>query len=130
MATQPRLDDFKFVSGRLSLDLVATLGSRGCLDIERLKDESDLSRWLCTAGLLHRSTPVRPADLREARSLREAIHRAVAAGPQAPPDPGAVRLLNRWARKPSLAPQIAADGSAHWGPPQTVVASLSTIARD
>jgi predicted RNA-binding Zn ribbon-like protein len=122
--------DFKFHSGRPSLDLAATLGSRGFLNIERLRDETDLARWLCLAGLTGSSAQARPSDLRAALELREAIWRAVSADAQAPLPPAAVRVLNRWAGEPSLVPQISASRALSWQDPQALQDALSTIARD
>jgi predicted RNA-binding Zn ribbon-like protein len=124
------LDEFKFHSGRLSLDLVATLGSRGLLDIERLRDPTDLARWLRHAGLVGASIQARPSDLRDALRLREAINRAVTARDDARLPSGALRVLNHWAAEPCLAPQISADRQPRWKSPRTVHLALSTIARD
>jgi predicted RNA-binding Zn ribbon-like protein len=127
---QQNLDEFKFHSGRLSLDLVATLGSRGLLDIERLRDPTDLARWLRHAGLVGASIQARPSDLRDALRLREAINRAVTARDDARLPSGALRVLNHWAAGPCLAPQISADRQPRWKSPRTVHLALSTIARD
>lgn len=124
------LDEFKFHSGRLSLDLVATLGSRGILDIERLRDTRDLARWLRQAGLIGATARAQPADLRDALELREAINRAVSArhDPQLPR--AAVRVLNRWAAEPCLAPQISTARQPRWKEARTVHRALSTVAAD
>lgn len=122
-------DSLIFRSGRISLDLVATLGSRGILDIERLQDEATLAGWLRRAGLIGPGTSVRPSELQGAIELREAIFHGVSAKDL--PFPGtAVRLLNSWAARPSLAPQIHSSGTPGWQEPRTVECALSTIARD
>jgi predicted RNA-binding Zn ribbon-like protein len=124
------LEEFKFHSGRLSLDLVATLGSRGLLDIERLRVTTDLARWLQQAGLVGASAQARPSDLRDALTLREAINDALTARHDARLPRGALRVLNHWAAEPCLAPQISADRQPRWKSPRTVHLALSTIARD
>ena len=43
--------EFPFRSGRLCLDFAATLGSRGQLNLERLREPGDLERWLAKADL-------------------------------------------------------------------------------
>jgi len=127
---QRSLDEFKFHGGRLSLDLLATLGSRGLLNIERLRDTTDLARWLRQAGLIGASVRARPSELRDALVLREAISDAITArhGPQLPRS--ALRVLNHWAAQPCLAPQISPERQPRWKNPRTVRSALSTVARD
>lgn len=129
-ARQQRRDDFKFHSGRLSLDLVATLGSRGLLNVERIPDETALTRWLRQAGLIGSSTHARPSDLRMAVALREVIYRAVTTQGAVPLPSAAVEIINDYAAQPSLAPQISENRSTHWQEPRAVRQALSTIARD
>jgi predicted RNA-binding Zn ribbon-like protein len=94
--------EFPFRSGRLSLDFVATLGSRGQLNLERLREPGDLERWLAQAGLGAPGSASQ-ADLTAALRLREA----------------------------PLAPELydAGRGSA-WAPGGTVTQALSSVARD
>jgi|CXWL01.1.fsa_nt_gi predicted RNA-binding Zn ribbon-like protein len=105
-------DGFKFRSGRLALDLTATLAGR-------LRDEpkellptvADLGRWLVAAGLAVQDPHPTHEDLEQARELREALYRLAFGRSQG--REYAVRdreLLNRWAAQPPPAPQLGADG--------------------
>ncbi|WP_343235897.1 ABATE domain-containing protein, partial [Streptomyces sp. SID10815] len=74
---------FNFRSGRLCLDLVATVGERWRGNHERLREPADLARWYREAGLLDVPPAITPTGLDAARALREAVHRiarALAAG--------------------------------------------------
>jgi len=121
--------EFPFRSGRLCLDFVATLGSRGQLNLERLREPGDLGRWLALAGLGARG-PAGPADLAAAVSLREAIYGLVLLDPR---DrlPGAARVVNQMAALAPLVPELddAGRGSV-WAPGGTVAQALSSVARD
>jgi len=121
--------EFPFRSGRLCLDFVATLGSRGQLNLERLREPGDLERWLAQAGLGVRG-PVSPADLAAAVRLREAIYGLVLLDPGRHL-PGAARVINQMAAPAPLAPELddAGRGSA-WAPGGTVTQALSSVARD
>ena len=121
--------EFPFRSGRLCLDFVATLGSRGQLNLERLREPGDLERWLALAGLGARG-PAGPADLAAAVRLREAIYGLVLLDPR---DrlPGAARVVNQMAALAPLVPELddAGRGSV-WAPGGTVAQALSSVARD
>jgi predicted RNA-binding Zn ribbon-like protein len=123
---------FRFTSGRLCLAFCATVGERWRRNFERLRDPHDLARWVREAGLAGDELPVTQRVLGEARSLREAIYRSVRAGMDASPPAEADRdLLNRWARRPGLAPQLAANGTlSTWAGPSPIQACLSAVARD
>jgi predicted RNA-binding Zn ribbon-like protein len=121
--------EFPFRSGRLCLDFVATLGSRGQLNLERLRVPGDLERWLAQAGLGVRG-PVSPADLAAAVRLREAIYGLVLLGP-GDRRPGAARVVNQMAAPAPLAPELDDSGrGSAWAPGGTVTQALSSVARD
>jgi len=124
--------EFPFRSGRLCLDFVATLGSRGQLNLERLAEPGDLERWLAQAGLgaPGSASPVSPADLAAAVRLREAIYGLVLLDPGCR-RPDAARVVNQMAAPAPLAPELddAGRGSA-WAPGGTVTQALSSVARD
>ena len=121
--------EFPFRSGRLSLDFVATLGSRGQLNLERLREPGDLERWLAQAGLGAPGSASQ-ADLTAALRLREAIYGLVLLDPGCRL-PGAARVVNQMAAPAPLAPELydAGRGSA-WAPGGTVTQALSSVARD
>jgi predicted RNA-binding Zn ribbon-like protein len=124
--------EFPFRSGRLCLDFVATLGSRGQLNLERLRKPGDLERWLAQAGLgaPGSADQANQADLAAALRLREAIYGLVLLDPGRYL-PGAARVINQMAAPAPLAPELddAGRGSA-WAPGGTVTQALSSVARD
>jgi len=127
--------EFPFRSGRLCLDFVATLGSRGQLNLERLAEPGDLERWLAQAGLgapgsANQADQANQADLAAALRLREAIYGLVLLDPGRYL-PGAARVINQMAAPAPLAPELddAGRGSA-WAPGGTVTQALSSVARD
>jgi predicted RNA-binding Zn ribbon-like protein len=67
--------DFPLHHGRISLSFAGTLGDRGSVPFERLRQPADLSAWLVSAGLESSPIAVTPAALRRAIRLREAIAR-------------------------------------------------------
>jgi predicted RNA-binding Zn ribbon-like protein len=123
-----------FVGGRVSLDLVNTVGKRGTLDAERLPGPAELGDWLVLAGLAPTAPPVAAADLKRAHRLREAVHALTAASRTGgPPRERDVALVNETAAAADLAPRLTGgpEGFATaWQAPATVGAALSTIARD
>jgi predicted RNA-binding Zn ribbon-like protein len=66
---------FVFVSGNPALDFAGTLKWRRAEPEELLQVPHDLDRWLVDAGLLSSSLGSTAADIRNARTLREAIYR-------------------------------------------------------
>lgn len=121
---------FAFLGGRPCLDFVATLGKRHAAPVERLPDPGALARWIAEAGLSAEDgpLPVTARDLTEARTLREAVHRVVRsamAGQE--PDADDVRLVNEFAARPDLAPQL---GPRRWAARHPARAALATVARD
>lgn len=120
--------DFHWKSGRLCLDLVATVGERWRRSFERLPAPDDLARWLVQSGMLQEPPHVSERQLESGRSLREAINRLARPGERHTPED---RLeLNRWAARPALAPQLADNGQLAWVSDQPVEAAFATIARD
>ncbi|MET8212928.1 CGNR zinc finger domain-containing protein [Streptomyces sp. NPDC005373] len=91
-----------------------------------------LRTWLALNGLGGADTPASAALLRDARELREAIHRAgtaVAAGDV--PDAVDEELLNRWTAR-HQARLVLTGGRAQWRLPETdpVRAALAIVAVD
>lgn len=120
--------DFRLLSGRPFLDLIATVGKRWTLRIERLRQPRDLGRWLVRAGLWEQEREVSAAELVAARDLREALFRCVvrALDDRALPERD-LRLVNAWAARPARVPQLLAGGSIAWGgaPVRTALAELA-----
>ena len=124
-------DGFKFRSGRLALDLPATLAAR-------LKDEprellatpEDFGRWLVAARLAERAPEPTAKELDQARALREALYRLGMACVEGSGFETADReLLNRWAAESPPVPQLGPEGEVHWNR-TGVRALLAMLARD
>lgn len=124
--------NFRFRSGRLCLDFIATVGDRDHLSFDRWRDETDFGRWCVAAGLLPDAIAVSSAELDASRRLREALYRlALAALGQGAPVAADLDLLNRWARQSPLVPQLASLGSARiWQTDTPYDAVLASVARD
>jgi predicted RNA-binding Zn ribbon-like protein len=122
--------EFRFKGGDLALDFVATVGERWRGNFERLRSPADLDGWSAQAGLGAPSPPASEGDLLQARELREAIHRAVRSAMDAA-DIAAVdrQIINSWAGRADIAPQLGADGRASWAGRPSVDSVLATIAR-
>lgn len=123
-------DGFKFRSGRLALDLTATVAYRlKTAPNDLLAKPGDLGRWLIAAGLLTSRTKVTEEDLRAARELREALYRlswaCIRNEPFAARD---LTVVNRWAAEPPPVPQLGAHGLVWSG--KGVRASLAAVAKD
>lgn len=113
----------------------ATLGKRGSAQpVERLGIPADLSRWCAEAGFTADSLAITDAQLKDALELRESIVRAAHAVRQGRSIELKDRtLINHWAAKPTLAPQLANDrgDTLFWVCEGTRIdAVLSLIARD
>jgi predicted RNA-binding Zn ribbon-like protein len=122
---------FRFESGRLCLDFVATVGERWRRSFERLRTTEDLGRWLVEASVLSCAPRVEQSELDEARRLRESIYRMAKLAGTGRPDGRDLRELNRWAAEPPLVPRLGEDGrTVTWVADRPVEAALATIARD
>ncbi|NTX05106.1 ABATE domain-containing protein [Myxococcus sp. CA051A] len=123
-------DGFKFRSGRLSLDLPATLAGR-LQDVPRdlLQAPADLGRWLVAAGLATQMQEPSAEELTQARELREAIYRLGMARARGESFSARDRaILNRWAAEPPPAPQLGPRGLLWTG--AGVRGQLAAVARD
>jgi len=120
---------FHFLGGRPSLDFVATVGERWRRNFERLRAPADLGRWFVEEGLLASAPPVSRRELEDARELREAIFRIARLAGKGTPDRADVAVLNTWAARPALAPQLDGGGRAlAWQ--GSAAYALATLARD
>lgn len=123
-------DGFKFRSGRLALDLAATLAGRLKPEPkDLLATPRDLGRWFVAAGLAKSNPHPSEGDLAAARALREALYRLAQACLRGEPYPAKDRaLVNRWAAEPPPAPQLGAQGLTWTG--GGTGALLAAVARD
>ncbi len=123
-------DGFKFRSGRLALDLPASLAGRLREEpTDLLATPQDLGRWLVAAGLAERNPEPDEQELDQARELREALYRLGVARVQGRSFATRDRaLLNRWAAQAPPTPQLGTKGLiwSHDG----VRALLAAVARD
>jgi predicted RNA-binding Zn ribbon-like protein len=101
---------FRFDAGRISLDLMATLGLR-CGEL--LPDPPALGAWLAAAGLSERRGAVTADELALARALRAALFGLVGVVLHGG-DPSAehVRALNASASVPAPSPAVAVAAGA------------------
>ena len=126
-------DGFKFRSGRLALDLPATLAFRLKPEPkDLLETPKDLGRWLVASGLSKQNPHPTPEDLKAARGLRESLYRLAQACLKGEAFPAKDRaLVNRWAAAPPPAPQLGAQpGSGGLTRAQEVSTLLAAVARD
>ena len=123
---------FRFGSGRLALDFVATVGNRRQAPHDRWREAGDLARWCREAGLLEEAPKVSEAKLEAGRRLREAIYRLLQAARQGEePAPGDIEALNRAAARPPLAPRLGSSGHDFtWHAARPLEAVLAAVARD
>lgn len=124
--------DFRFRSGRLCLDFIATVGDREHLAFDRWRGTQDFGRWCREAGLLPEPLLASAGEITAARELRETLYRLVTGAlAGASSDPADLRLINAAARKPPLVPQLTAIGEPRaWTSDRPYEAVLATIAGD
>jgi predicted RNA-binding Zn ribbon-like protein len=122
--------EFRFVSGHLALDFLATFADRHREGIERLRTQADLDRWLRSVSL-HASASATARNLADARSLRETINRLARASMRGKQGNGKdVAHLNEWAARSALAPQLDKRFQPHWHSLDPVGGALALIARE
>lgn len=119
---------FQLISGQRTLDLLATLRDRHRDPSECLRSPADLDRWLAVAEF-EVDTRTTEVELEAARRLRESFYRLVQAvlhGEQLPTPE--LQVLNEWAARPALAPQIAPNLERQWT--GGVESALAVLARE
>lgn len=120
---------FRFMSGRLSLDLTATVGERWRNKVERLRTPADLQRWIADAGLSDNAVSVTRRELTDIQHLREVIYTAALSAVADEPIPDGVEAtLTEFAAAASSAPTLH-RGQLTWNAPGAR-AVASTVARD
>ncbi|CAM5303323.1 hypothetical protein SFUMM280S_10707 [Streptomyces fumanus] len=126
------VDDFVFVSGRLSLDLAGTLLWRRSRRTELLRSPDDLRRWIRQAALLDAPGPLDARALTRTCRLREAVYTLVRSWPLAPDADSEVRdalaVVNEAARLPL--PRHQLDEQGHLTRTGDVDEVLGAVARD
>lgn len=124
---------FHRLSGRVCLDLVATIGERWRGRFERLRSPEDLTRWL-TATFAWFDGAATDDDLTAARRLRGAIELvAVAAMAGTEPQAAALAEVNATACEPGPSRTLVALGEVtlHVPAGQTAVGTaLAAVAHD
>ena len=123
---------FRLDNEQLALRFTATLSDRYGTPVERLPTPGRLDDWLHANGLRAAPPAASPADLEQARALRESIHRigtAIATGDN--PEPQDVETLNLVARHEHGHLELRGT-TAHWttASDQPTVAALASIAQD
>ncbi|MFE2642637.1 CGNR zinc finger domain-containing protein [Streptomyces nigra] len=128
------LRKLRFDAGTLCLDLVATVGRRGCVPVERMGDPGRLDEWCQGVGISLAEGYDPAVTLQALHELREAafdIASSVIDGHR--PRPEALVLVNRLARPHPPTPRLewTPEGVRSSGREQLTVQQLmSTIARD
>lgn len=121
---------FVFISGRLALDFVHTVGANERQVFEEWHRPSDLAAWFTASSLRLPAVAVSPADLKIAYTLREAIWAtAIACLNHEPLLDEVTTTINDMVLYPDLLPYLDANGIT-WAAPFTATAALATIARD
>jgi predicted RNA-binding Zn ribbon-like protein len=124
---------FRVGTGRVCLDLIATVGERWDRCFERLRTPEDLSVWLALTQLVDRpnKTTVSDEHLKEFRDLRAAIYPCLDGVRDGRTLPGsAVSKVNGFAAHPTPIPQLGRTGSLRLLTDRPLEAALSAVARD
>jgi predicted RNA-binding Zn ribbon-like protein len=124
---------FRFRGGRLSLDFVATYKGRYLSGggEEQLVHGEDLGRWFQLAGLVSEPPIARPAELVQARQLREAVYRLVRPSTRDQPSQTDIDTVNHWAAHCGLRPVLSANArTASMVAEHLVRACLAAVAAD
>ncbi|MEV4252225.1 CGNR zinc finger domain-containing protein [Spirillospora sp. NPDC049652] len=129
----PKGGSFRFDAGAVCLDFVYTGGEGRYAVFETLHDPADLAEWLAAPPLSAVLTaPVTAAELRAAKTLRQALWVvAHARADGLPPPADQVAVINSAASAPPLAPELRDEGATvGWAAPVTATQALSTLARE
>jgi predicted RNA-binding Zn ribbon-like protein len=119
--------DHVFVCGNPALDFAATLRARRTRRLEMFATPDRLNAWYVESGIVDAVSPCREADVDEATTVREAVHRLVTARRLGEEYDGtALTVLNNAARRPPAVPQLTPAGRWTQATPGE---ALSTVAR-
>ena len=124
--------EFRFTSGRLSLDLPATVRRRASEPHDVLASVGAPARWLRDASLVQELLTLSPLQEAELFALREAIWAATDAASAGKTFPAeAVGHLNAAAARPLAMPQLdVASGTVRLVADDPFGTAMATIARD
>lgn len=133
LSAEPSAEDmrFRFASGRICLNLCATVGERWRRGFDRLRTPNDLAHWYMETGVVF-PVKITGTDLDKAREVREAIYRSaksVLDGRR--PAVADEATINRAARVPPPVPQMR-HGAGSLTPARShgAASALSAVARD
>ncbi len=130
--SHPKYSQFRFDTGSLSLNFVATMRHRGSPPRELLSTPETFTRWLQLVGLTKSPVLLSATDHEEVLLLREAIHNtAQSLILNKRPRKDDIERINRAAKFSIAVPQLhgSADG-VKWETAHPVKESLAVIARD
>jgi predicted RNA-binding Zn ribbon-like protein len=116
-----------FVCGNPALDFAATFRARRSIRFEMFVTPERLNAWYLECGLVDAITPGDEHDVREARTVREAVYRLVTNrlfGEEL--DREALAVLNGAARRTPVTPQLTMAGRYNEATPAQ---ALATVAR-
>lgn len=133
LLNDPKGGSFWFDAGAVCLDFAHTGGEGPYAVFESLHRPADLATWLASPPLaVVVTTPVSPAELTAAKTLRQAIWETAHARADGRDLPtAAVAAINRAATAAPLRPALDAEGTtATWAPPVRATQALSTMARE
>ncbi|MFI8423747.1 CGNR zinc finger domain-containing protein [Streptomyces sp. NPDC085479] len=123
---------YQFDPGALCLELLPTGGPGPYRRYEVLHEPVDLATWADRSRLT--PTPaldISPAEVTDARRLRDALFRVVVAHTRGEPHPpGDLEILNEAAARPPLAPAITPTGTRRWTGTPTGTHLMAAVARD
>ncbi|MGW8742169.1 CGNR zinc finger domain-containing protein [Streptomyces sp. WAC 04229] len=130
-----RLRELRFDAGALSLNLVATVGRRPGVPVERMGDAARLAAWCRGVGVVPAEGQDPQETLRSLHALRAAAFDIASSALDGHrPRPGSVDLVNRLARTeppvPRLEPAVGGGWAPKGGRALTREALLSLVARD
>ena len=119
--------DHVFVCANPALDFAATLRARRSLRFEMFASPDRLDAWYLESGIVDGVSPSRPADVEQAKTVREAVYQLVTARRLGEDyDGGALAVLNSAARRPPATPQLTPSGRCTQA---SAGEALSTVAR-
>lgn len=120
--------NFEFIADRPVLDFLSTVAARGTSDEEKLRSEKDLADWIKQSGIVDTAPPVTKQALEDAKAIREAMFRLVAALiNHQTPNPADRALVNAAAEVSPPLLQLDDDGLHRSGDADAV---LAVLARD
>lgn len=120
--------NFEFIADRPVLDFLSTVAARGTSDEEKLRSEKDLADWIKQSGIVDTAPPVGKQTLEDAKAIREAMFRLVAALiNHQTPNPADRALVNAAAEVSPPLLRLDDDGLHRSGDADAV---LAVLARD